>query len=86
MKTALFTLRGGNYVITWTATPNSKVGCFHGGALRALEGTFSEHFGSTTNSQAPATGETRAYNVPPGQYYVETTSGCDDWTMTITPQ
>jgi hypothetical protein len=56
-------------------------GLFHGGGCRALEGDSSERFGSLTGG-----GETRAYNVGPGRYYVEITSGCDDWAMTVARQ
>jgi hypothetical protein len=82
LGTPPFTLAEGNYTIRWVATPGATTGCFHGGYLRAVDGSYSEDFGG----HGPGDGETLADAVMPGHYYLDAISGCDDWTMTIAPR
>jgi hypothetical protein len=77
-----FALGGGNYTVHWAATPGTSTGCFHGGFLRAVDGTYSKDFGG----HGPGAGETLADAVMPGHYYIEAISGCDDWTMMVAPR
>jgi hypothetical protein len=86
-KSRLFRLSGGNYWIQWTATPKSASGCYHGGTLQAPDQPLvHESVGNELiNDRNPRSGETRAYNLKPGDYFLNMSSGCD-WRVTITPQ
>jgi hypothetical protein len=79
MVTSSFTLPEGNYVIQWEATPGATAGCFHGGFLRAIDGTYTQDFGG----HGPGVGATLADNITPGDYYFDVISGCANWTMLI---
>jgi hypothetical protein len=88
MKSAAFELHGGNYTITWTATDNqsqSKVGCSHGGSLQRVDPPpASETIANASVSAGrTATGETHAYNLRAGRYFLNMSSGCE-WTVTLT--
>lgn len=89
MKTSLFTLNGGTYKVNWQATPtgsSSVVGCFHGANLVPETASFGQNLGSgQVAANATTTGETFAYNVKPGRYYIDATSGCQ-WSITLTNQ
>jgi hypothetical protein len=84
--TKAFALPAGHFHVTWRATAESAVGCFHGATLKATnEGAF---FGATAGSglvQETADGSTEVYNVPAGEYYWSVNSGCA-WEITIAPQ
>jgi len=87
MNTDLFTLSGGNYVVTWTAKPiGTSNSCFHGASLKPLKagnGFYGESVGSGQVSGAnPVAGETHVYAVPSGQYFISATSGCQ-WSLTL---
>lgn len=89
MSTRPFMLRGGNYTARWTAQPiGSSPSCFHGATLRPVTpgGRFlSGTLGSgSVQGAAPVSGETQAYNVPTGSYYVDALSMCA-WSVTIRP-
>jgi hypothetical protein len=79
MMTQPFTLAAGNYVVQWEATPGATAGCFHGGYLRAVDGSYSEDFGG----HGPGVGSTLADAVTPGTYYADAVSGCAEWTIVI---
>jgi len=89
LKTPPFELRGGSYSIKWTASDSSTsaVGCYQGGQLQAVDGSL--HFETVGNAMVPGgqkmTGETQAYNLKPGRYFLDMSSGCD-WSVTIAPQ
>jgi len=90
MKTSLFTLAGGTYKVNWQATDppggGASVGCFHGARLTPEAGSFGENLGSGTPAAgATLTGETFAYSVKPGRYFIDATSGCQ-WSITLTNQ
>jgi hypothetical protein len=83
----LFGLSGGNYLLRWTATPRSPAGCYFGGVLRVREyPLFQQSLANeTVKGTARRSGETRAYTLKPGDYFVNVSSGCD-WTISVIPQ
>jgi hypothetical protein len=88
LKTKSFDLEGGNYTIDWTATDtNGRVGCSHGGYLKAVDPNvfMLESFGSSPGAGETKSGSTEVYNLKPGKYYFQLFSGCD-WTVRISPQ
>jgi hypothetical protein len=84
-----FTLQGGHYTARWEAHSLTSGMCFHLASLRPL--TPNKQFITATlgTAQVPGdgtsqTGETQVYNVPPGEYYVSSSSACG-WTITLSP-
>lgn len=76
----------GDYNVTWTATPDSDVGCYHGANLQRADGSsiFEVLANELLNSKAPKTGSTRLYGLDRGRYYVDASSGCA-WSFTFSP-
>lgn len=85
-QTRPFVLAGGNYTIDWTAQDkNPRTPCFHSGALRGVDNSTTQSLGlKSVDAGQSASGETTAYHLIPGQYYLSMTSGCD-WSVTISP-
>lgn len=84
-KSRPFVLEG-DYVVNWTATPHTAVGCYHGASLKA-DGdrtTFEMLVNETINDGAKHTGATSLYDMAAGSYYVDASSGCD-WAFTFAP-
>lgn len=81
LNTAPFALNGGDYTINWTAS-GAATGCAHYGALVSLDGAPGESF---AGGQA-GSGETHAYKLKKGQYYLRMNSGCNEWSVTISHQ
>src|SRR5882724_3583638 len=85
MKTDLFALQGGNYAINWTARDTSagKYGCLNTGSLHSSDAgnsrveqvVWKEIMGTDK-------GDTNAYNMAPGKYYLDMISNCA-WTVTV---
>lgn len=89
MKTEPFTLRGGNYTITWKASDSgrgSRVGCYHGGSLQSVGGQLLSETIANASVEAGQTteGRTQAYGLRTGQYFLSMSSGCT-WSVTIAP-
>lgn len=86
-KTDPFRLSGGHYKFRWTASGSSGSGCFHTGTLMAVErmGYSSSAGSGDVANRGETSGETAAYNVPAGQYYLDMGSGCSKWKVTIEP-
>jgi hypothetical protein len=84
-KSKPFTLSG-TYSVTWKATPDSDVGCYHGADLERADGspTFESLVNEILDSKAPKSGTTQVYNLDSASYYVDANSGCS-WTFTFTP-
>jgi hypothetical protein len=83
-KSDRFNLEG-DYAVSWTATPDSDVGCYHGAFLRD-QGDDIEEFlvNETLDGTASASGTTNVYSLDAGSYYIDANSGCD-WTFTFAP-
>jgi hypothetical protein len=85
-NSAPFHLNGGDYRVTWTATPDSDVGCYHGANLDSNEvDVFEVLANEILDSAAPMSGSTYVYGLDPGRYYINANSGCD-WSFTFTQQ
>jgi hypothetical protein len=84
-----FSIRGGDYIVSWSFSPGAKSSCFAAGAgLHAADGSGSTRLGSTAMDIPPgqsAGGEMRAYNLVGGQYYATGSTTCN-WSVTIRPQ
>jgi hypothetical protein len=88
-KTNPFSLRGGNYVSTWSAhdpASHLAMGCFHSGFLESDDpsmmldlGTKIIFPGGSASGTAPLPG------LKAGHYFLDMSSGCA-WTVTISPQ
>jgi hypothetical protein len=88
MNTLPFRLGGGNYSVDWTAKDRSTaVGCFHGGSLKAVDGSpmFATVGGGMVEKGKSRSGTTQIYNVKPNTYYLDMISSCD-WTVTFSSQ
>jgi hypothetical protein len=82
-----FTLRGGNYTVSWTFTATGR-SCFAAGAsLLGVNGGLTSLGGRSVDlsSGQSSSGETQAYNLRAGQFYVKAYASCD-WTVTVKPQ
>jgi len=87
LSTKPFELVGGNYAIGWLASRSSTTGCFFDALLRGSNNGVTEIFGHSAASGANSTtGETQAYNVKNGQYYVHVIASCEEWAVVIAPQ
>lgn len=87
-KSAPFHLEAGNYLVTWTATPSSDQGCYHGATLSAVDPNapvFEMLANELLKDATPKSGQTRIYNLRSGDYYINGTSGCA-WSFTFTQQ
>jgi hypothetical protein len=82
-----FRLSGGNYVIRWTAVSRESQGCTHRGWLEARgQSPFQQGIANAAVTPGGRQGgETRAYALRAGDYYLNMSSGCD-WRVTITAQ
>jgi len=84
-----FTLQGGHYTARWQARSLTNGVCFYVASLRPV--TPNERFITSSLGTAQVQsgglqiGETQIYNVPPGEYYVASSSACG-WTITLSPQ
>ena len=88
-NTAAFTLdRGGNYIVHWTATTRTS-SCAHAIYVRAPDRPDLRNLMANTVVQGNGTtldGDSHAYNVQGGRYYLEIASNCADWSVIITPE
>lgn len=84
-SSAPFVLDGGDYYIQWTATPKGDGGCYHGGTLEMAGNPlgFVMLANEILPDSTPVDGETYAYGLKPGRYYLKMSSGCD-WRVTLT--
>jgi len=84
-KSKPFALQG-DYTVTWNATPDSSVGCYHGASLERVDGTFLNEtlVNELLNSKASASGETNLYGLDAARYYIQANSGCT-WSFTFSP-
>lgn len=87
-QTDPFPLAAGSYEIHWQAVNQGPGGCYHGGALMAVDQTgFLPQLVGNEMVDAGKTdeGTTNAYNLKAGRYYFSMSSGCQ-WTVTILPR
>lgn len=81
-----FQLNGGDYMVEWTATPQTDTGCYHGATLQTTDESafvFEMLANELLDSSARASGSTNVYGLDEGEYYIEANSGCD-WEFVIT--
>jgi hypothetical protein len=83
-----FSIRGGDYIVSWSFSPVSR-SCFAAGAsLHAADGSSATTLGSMV-ADIPvgqsAGGEVRVPNLAAGQYYVTGSTTCN-WSVTVRPQ
>lgn len=84
-KSKAFRLSG-NYSVSWKATPDTDVGCYHGADLERADGefTFEPLVNEILDGKASKSGTTQLYNLNAAEYYVDANSGCS-WSFTFTP-
>jgi hypothetical protein len=78
-NSAPFSLVGGDYAISWSATPDSSypVGCYHGAYLTSTSGDYDESLvRSSLDAGQTKSGTAYAYHVAAGSYYITAISGC----------
>ncbi len=81
-----FHLNGGDYLVRWTATPDTDHGCYHGATLESTDVSVFETLASELlDDGTPKSGSTYLYQVEDANYYVDASSGCD-WSFTFTQQ
>jgi hypothetical protein len=80
-ETTPFTLAGGDYVATWTATAERS--CSHFVDLVG-EGTVKTI--ASTGVDGAGDGLSGIYDVRGGSYHLRVNSGCKSWTVQLTPQ
>lgn len=90
LNTMPFSLQGGNYTIDWVAVGGATASCNQIAHLRNVPTATAVNFDSRISNEIAAKGQsihgqTQAYAVPNGQYYVESDGGCG-WSITISPQ
>jgi hypothetical protein len=80
-----FKLTAGNYRVSWRAyTDDRSNRCAHFGRLVLVAGGYDTNAGGGVVSPSAA-GSSYLYNVPSGQFYYESVSGCA-WSVTIDKQ
>lgn len=86
-NTPPFTLAGGNYTLAWSAvnTQTSGAACLLADELKPVDpaSLAFEQIGGVRVTTQDA-GQTIAYNLPAGAYYLKNLSTCQ-WTVTVTP-
>ena len=90
MNTKPFSLQGGNYNIDWVATDGLGSSCNQIAYLKSVPAAGVAAFSTLiSNDQAAkgqtSHGETQAYAVPAGQFYVASEGDCG-WSITVSPQ
>jgi hypothetical protein len=86
-----FHLVGGDYTVTWSATSGGRFdfGCAHAAGVDSVADGY-EGIDAPLKVDVPAyktlTGETQAYSVQGGDYYIRALSQCPNWSVTIGPQ
>ena len=85
-NTRPFTLAGGDYTVTWSATARSGMGCYHAAQLvLAADPSSGKDIGSAlTEDDKTYSDETNLYGLERGRYYVAANSGCN-WKIAIAP-
>ena len=86
VNTDLFWLDRTAYRVTWEVTPRARDGdCFFDADLKTPAGGRS-HSLASPDVKVARTGETNVYDVRPGAHYLEVSTTCPSWRVTMAPR